>query len=133
VSDDPTAAWRARALAVAGKLLIGSLFWWSGIFGFILGFSETVGFIASKLPFPALAAVGAGAVELVVPVGLFFRRTEPWAALFLAAYCLLTAVLFHDYWAATGGARASQEINFFKNLALAGALLTIVAYPRRGA
>jgi len=93
-----------------------------------------VGFIASKrLPFPTLAAVGAGAVELIVPVGLFFRRTESWAAFFLTAYCLLTAVLFHDYRAAVGGARAAQKMNFFKNLALVGALLTIAAHPRRDA
>ena len=93
-----------------------------------------MGFIASKrLPFPTLAAVGAGAVELIVPVGLFFRRTESWAAFFLTAYCLLTAVLFHDYRAAVGGARAAQEMNFFKNLALAGALLIIAAHPRRDA
>jgi putative oxidoreductase len=133
VNDVPATAGPARALAVAGKLLIGSLFWWSGIFGFLLASSDTVGFIASKLPFPALAGVGAGVVELVVPVGLFFRRTEPWAALILAAYCLATALLFHDYWASAGGARVAQETNFFKNLALAGALLIIAAHPRRGA
>ena len=47
---------------------------------------------------------------------------------------LLTAALFHDWWAAAGGARAEQQVNFFKNLALAGALLALAAAHRpRGA
>ena len=121
------------AVAVAGKLLIGSLFWWSGVVGILLAFPDTVGFIAAKrLPFPALGAVGAGVVELIAPAALFFRRTEAWAALLLAAYCLATALLFHDWWAASGGARAAQQANFYKNLALAGALLIIAGTPRRG-
>ena len=133
MNDHPAAASPAGALAVAGKLLIGSLFWWSGISGILLAFTDTVGFIASKhLPFPTLAAIAAGAVELLVPVALFFRRTEAWAALILTAYCLATAALFHDYWASAGGARFAQETNFYKNLALAGALLVIAVRRQPG-
>jgi putative oxidoreductase len=112
-------------MSLVGKLLVVALFWWSGVFGVLLGFSGTVGFIASGgLPWPVFAAAAAGVVELVVPLGLFLRRTEPWAAFILACYCLATALLFHDYWNA---AHAGQVLHFYKNIALAGAFLMIAA------
>jgi len=117
-----------RGLAGAGKLLIASLFWWSGIFGIVVTWPDTVGFVAARgIPLPMLAAAGAGLFEVLVPLGLFHRRSERWATLALAVYCLATALLFHDWWDYSGGARAAQTVNFMKNLALAGALLVLAS------
>jgi len=122
-----------RGLGIAGRLLVAALFWWSGIFGVALAWADTVGFVAAKgIPLPGLAAAGAGLFEVLVPFGLFHRRSGRWAALALAGYCVATALLFHDWWAYSGGARAGQTINFMKNLALAGALLVLASRPAAG-
>ena len=119
---------RDRTLDAIGAVLIASLFWWSGIFGSLMTWPDVVGYVAAKgIPLPLLAAGGATALEIVVPAGLFVRRLAPWAAAILAGYCLLTAALFHDFWALGGADRAMQTAHFFKNLALAGALLVVAA------
>jgi putative oxidoreductase len=117
-------------LAFAGKLLIASLFWWSGIFDMLVNWPDVVGYVAERgIPAPALVAAGAAALEIMVPAALFVRRTEPLAALVLAAYCRMTALLFHDFWALAGDERTAQTIHFFKNMAIAGGLL--VVFTRR--
>lgn len=117
-----------RVLAVVGKLLIASRFWWSGVFGSLLTWPDVVGYVAAKgIPLPLPAAAAATALEILVPGALFVRRLEPWGAIVLAGYCLLTAALFHDFWKLAGDDRAMQMIQFFKNMALAGALLIVVS------
>jgi putative oxidoreductase len=121
-----------RALSVVGSLLIASLFWWSGIFGSLMTWPEVIDYVAAKaIPLPMLAAAGATALEIVVPLGLFVRRLAPFATAVLAIYCLLTAVLFHDFWTMGGEDRAGQMIHFLKNMALAGALLVVTARRAR--
>jgi putative oxidoreductase len=120
-------------LAFIGKLLIASLFWWSGIFDLLRTWPEVVNYVAARgVPFPMLAAAGATALEILAPAGLFVRRLEPWAALVLAFYCLLTAALFHNFWTLQGDDRTAQMIHFYKNMAMAGALLIVVARRRTG-
>jgi putative oxidoreductase len=121
-----------RGLDLAGRLLVAALFWWSAAIGVALDWTGTVGFVAAKgVPLPTVAAAGAGLFELLAPLGLFHRRSACWAAVALAGYCMATGVLFHDWWNLGGGARANQTIHFMKNLALAGALLTLAASPLR--
>jgi putative oxidoreductase len=116
-----------RFLDIAGKCLIGALFWWSGFDG-LFNFGDVVSYVQTRpLPFPQLVAAASVALEILVPVALFVRRLEPWAALILAVYCLLTALLFHNYWAVEGADRYEQEVNFFKNLTMAGGLLIVIA------
>ncbi len=118
----------AAPLDLAGRVLVAALFWWSAVFGVMLDWDGTVGFVMSKgLPLPEVAAAGTGAFELLAPLGLFHRRLAPWAALALAGFCLATAGIFHDWWNLGGGARANQTAHFMKNLALAGALLAMAA------
>jgi putative oxidoreductase len=118
---------RDKVLEWAGKCLIASLFWWSGING-LLEFSDVVSSVAEVgFPVPTLVGAAALALEILAPAILFVPRLEIWAAGVLALYCLLTALFFHDYWMLEGPARFNNEVNFFKNLALAGALLVIMA------
>jgi putative oxidoreductase len=114
-------------VAVAGKFLIASLFWWSGVSG-IWAFSDVVSSVADVgLPAPTIVGAAALALEMVAPAILFVPALELWAAVALAVYCLLTALLFHNFWTLDESARFNSEVNFFKNLALAGALLVIAA------
>jgi putative oxidoreductase len=113
---------------LAGRVLLGLIFILSG-FGKIAGFDGTVGYIAAKgLPFPALVAALTIVVELggglALAAGLYARQ----AALVLAVFTLLTALIFHNFWAAPAAEHMGQQINFLKNLAIAGGMLVLAAF-----
>jgi putative oxidoreductase len=114
--------------ALIGRLLLAILFIKFG-FDKVTGFNGTVGYIASHgLPMPSVLAALATIVELgggiLIAVGLFTR----WAALALAAFCVLTSVLFHAFWAAPEAGRMGEQIEFLKDFALAGGLLVLAAF-----
>jgi putative oxidoreductase len=114
-------------LEIVGKCLIAALFWWSGFDG-LFNFGDVVSYVQTRpLPFPQLVAAASVALEILAPAALFVPRLEVWAALILALYCLLTALLFHNYWAVEGADRYETEVNFFKNLTMAGGLLIVIA------
>lgn len=105
---------------LAGRLLIAFIFLTSG-WGKIAGFEATQGYMAAMgvpgwlLPLVIVTELGGG---LLVVLGLFTR----WAALALAGFTVLSALLFH------GGADMIQQIMFTKNLAIAGGFLFLVAH-----
>ena len=113
---------------LVGRILLGLIFVLSG-FAKISGFDGTAGYIASKgLPLPQLVAALTIVVELggglALMAGLYTRQ----AVVALAAFSLLTAVVFHNFWAAPQGEQMMQQINFMKNLAIAGGMLVLAAF-----
>jgi putative oxidoreductase len=108
--------------------MVALLFWWSGLFGFAMNWEASLGMIAERgLPAPTALGLAAAALEILGPVGLLVPRMAGWAALALACFCLATAVLFHAFWTAGPEVRFIETVQFFKDVALAGALLTIAA------
>lgn len=109
--------------SLAARLLIAPLFI---VFGFekITGYAssasymEAYGLPSILLPLAIAAELGGG---LAILLGVFSR----WAALALAGFCLVTALVFHTAWSGDGG--QGQFISFMKNLALAGGLLLLFA------
>jgi len=78
---------------------------------------------ALGLPFPDLAYLGALAVELgLASLLLIGYRTRP-VALAMAAFTLVTALVFHHNFA-----DQNQLIHFLKNVAIAGGLLQVAAF-----
>jgi putative oxidoreductase len=111
-----------------GRILIALLFLPAGV-SKIIGFQGTVGYIASKgLPLPAVAAAGTIVIEVLVALALLVGFKTRWAALILAAFTLLAALLFHNYWAMPADQQMMQSINFYKNLAIVGGLLFVAAH-----
>nr|HET7860227.1 DoxX family protein [Caldimonas sp.] len=126
---------------LAGRILLGLLFLVSGV-GKIAGFDGTVGYISAQhLPLPALAAALTIVVELGGGIALVTGLWTRQAALVLAAFTLLTAFVFHAFWSAPEAAKAMQQIQFLKNLSIAGGLFVLAAFgpgrislaPRRAA
>ena len=114
-------------LALVGRILLVLTFITSG-FDKVMGFDGTVGEIASKgLPLASLAAVITIVVELggglAVAVGFMTR----WAALALAAFTVIAAVLFHAYWAVPADQVMNMQIHFWKNVSIAGGFLVLAA------
>lgn len=115
-------------LALAGRLLLAVLFLPAGI-SKITGFAGTVGYITSVgLPLPALAAILALAVEIVGGAALIAGFGTRIAALVLALFTLVASFFFHAYWAVPPDQLMVTELLFFKNIAVVGGLLTLVAW-----
>ncbi len=114
--------------ALVGRILLAVIFILSG-FSKITGFEGTVGYIASKgLPMAQLVAVGTIIVELGGGILLAIGYKARWAALALAIFTLLAAILFHNFWAVEAAQKMAQQINFMKNLAITGGMLMVFAF-----
>lgn len=117
-----------NALALIGRLLLALIFATSGV-GKIAGFAATAGHIGSKeLPAPALLAALALVVELGGGLAVAFGFMTKWAALTLAAFCVLAGVLFHAFWAVPADQVMNTQIHFFKNISIAGGFLMLAAF-----
>ena len=106
-----------------GRAMISAIFILSGI-SKVAAPAMTIGYIKSVgLPLPSVAFVLSAFVEIVGGVLLLagFRTRMVASVLFL--FVLATAVFFHRNFA-----DQNQFIHFFKNIAMAGGLLHVVAF-----
>ncbi len=119
-------------LSFLGRLLIATLFVPAG-FGKLMGFTGTVGYIASAgLPLPQVAAAIAIVVELGLGLCLLAGFKTRWAALILALFTVATGLFFHHYWAMPADQVMNMKIHFYKNLAIAGGLLSYAVWGAGG-
>ena len=115
-------------LALVGRILLALIFITSG-FAKITGFGGTVGYIASVgLPMASVVAVLAIVVELGGGLAVAFGFLTRWAALALALFSLVAAFLFHAYWGLPADQVMMQQINFWKNVSIAGGFLVLAAF-----
>ena len=114
--------------ALLGRILLALIFITSG-FGKIGGFEGVVGYIASKgLPMPAVVAVLTILIELGGGLAIAFGFMTRWAALALAVFSLLAGLIFHAYWTVPADQVMNMQINFWKNVAIAGGFLALAAF-----
>jgi len=109
--------------ALAGRILLSAIFILSGLSkasapAGMIGYIESVG-----LPFPMLALTLAIVVELVGGLALVLGYRTRLVAGGLALFSVVTALAFHNQLG-----DQNQFIHFFKNLAMAGGLLQVVAF-----
>lgn len=114
----------SRQIAAAGgRVLLAALFLLAG-FSKLAQPEGTIGYIASSgLPFPTLAYAGALFVEIGLAAALIVGYRTRAVAAAIAGFSLVTAFGFHF-----NLADQNQFIHFFKNVAIAGGLLQIVAF-----
>ena len=87
-----------NAMALIGRVLLALVFLLSGI-GKLRGFDGTMAYISSVgLPLAGVLAALALALEIVAGVALILGYRTRWAALALAAFTLVAAFLFHNFW-----------------------------------
>jgi len=109
------------AAALAGRLLLAAIFLheaWSKLTGYsaALAYMQAFGVPGQLLPLAIAVELGCGVLILC---GYHTRA----AALLLAGFCLVTAVLFH-----TKFGDRNQLLHFEKDLAIAGGLLVLFAH-----
>lgn len=115
-------------LTLVGRLLLALLFLPAGI-GKITGFAGTAGYIASKgLPMPSLGAAIAVLVEVGGSLALIAGFGTRWVALALAGFTLVTTFIFHNFWGVPADQAMMQQLMFYKNIAVVGGLLVLVAH-----
>ena len=115
------------AVSLLGRLLITYVFATSGI-AKILSWSGNVEYMSTRhLPMiPVLLAV-ALLVEVFGSLCLITGYHARTAAFIMFLYLLAVTLIFHNYWALTGGSAGMMETHFRKNLAILGGLLMIVS------
>jgi putative oxidoreductase len=107
----------------AGRAMISTLFILSGL-SKLAAPAMTIGYIQSVgLPLPAVGFVLAAFVEIVGGLSLLLGFRTRTVASILFLFTLATAAFFHrDF------ADQDQLIHFFKDVAIAGGLLHVVAF-----
>jgi putative oxidoreductase len=103
-------------------MLLFVLFGWQKL----VAFSTTANYLASLgLPLPIVASSIAVLVELGFGVAIVLGLLTQPLALLLALYTVATGFIGHAYWDLSGTERFAAEINFYKNVALAGGFLLL--------
>lgn len=116
-----------NTLLLVGRILLALMFLLSG-YSKIGGFAGTAGYIASAgLPLPQLLAVATIVLELGAGLLLVAGWQTRWAALALAAFTLLAALLFHNFWAMPADKQMMQYLMFLKNVSITGGMLVLAA------
>lgn len=102
------------------RLFIGGFFLLAGV-GKVADIAGTAGYIQS-VGLPGILAWPSALFEIVLGLALIVGFQTRIAALAGAAFCIVTAVVFH-----TNFADQTQMIMFFKNFSIAGAFLMFFA------
>jgi len=108
-------------VALIGRVFLAYIFLVEGVgkiahYSDVAAYMQTGGVSSSLLPLVILTELGGG---LLVLTGFWAR----WAAIGMAGFCVITALLFHN-----DGADVGQTINFQKNFAMAGGFLLLAAF-----
>jgi putative oxidoreductase len=122
------------AVALALRYLLVMLFLPFGALDKILNFNGAVAQAREAIPSDEaarLAIVAALCIEIIMPLGILTGVADRLAALILAGYCGITALLWKQFWKPgdfwnAGSSRARDLFwDFLKNLSLAGGILLI--------
>lgn len=113
----------AHWLAVPGRVLISAIFLMSGV-GKLTHLSGMASMVHLS---PAVLAV-AGVVEILGGASLLLGAWTRLGALLLFLFLIPTTLMFHNFWAAAPAQQQEQLVNFLKNLAIMGGLLSLAAY-----
>lgn len=117
-----------NAAVLGGRILITAMFLFSGAMK-LIDVSGTAAHIEQAgLPLPSVLAVLTGVFEigagLMVLVG-WHARIAAWA---LAGFCVLSGLLFHNFWAFPADQQVAQMLNLFKNVTIAGGFILLAEY-----
>lgn len=108
-----------------GRIFVGALFAISGV-GKILALDMTASYIASAgLPLPEVLAVLSGIVEIALGVMLIVGWRIGLAAGALIVFTGFVTIFFHG---PSTWSDPTQQIMFYKNFAIIGGLLYMMAY-----
>ncbi|HZB37858.1 MAG TPA: DoxX family protein [Beijerinckiaceae bacterium] len=110
-----------------GRVLLVALFIKSGVEK-LIDPSGLAGMLSGKaFPMPMVFAYLAGVAEVGLGILVAIGWQTRIAAFGLVAFTIVATLLAHNYWDMTGAARRANETAFWKNLAIIGGLLMLMA------
>jgi len=114
--------------ALLGRIGLALIFLWSG-YGKLADIPNTVGYMnAYHVPMANVLVWPAAFLELIGAAMLLAGWKARWGALALAAFTIVSAVIFHNFWAAPPDQALNETIHFMKNVAIMGGLLQVFAF-----
>ena len=75
---------------------------------------------------PVVVAYLVAAIDLFGGLLILVGYQTRWAAMILIAFVVLTLIFAHPFWTFDGPSRAANQVQFYKNLAIIGALLFLI-------
>jgi len=117
------------AVTLLARLMLAAVFA-SAVADAVLHFSTTAAYMATEgVPVPKFALFGAIGLLLIGCLCLILGAWTRIGALCLLVFLAAATFFFHDFWQMVDpGQRQLQTIQFMKNLAIGGGLLTLAAY-----
>lgn len=117
-------------LVLIGRILFSLIFVGSGIQGHLMATADTAAYAESRgVPNARLLVQVSGVLIALGGVALILGVWADVAALGLAAYSLVAAIMVHHFWTDSDPMQQQGEMtNFMKNLALAGGGLALFAF-----
>ncbi|OGI72925.1 DoxX family protein [Candidatus Nomurabacteria bacterium RIFCSPHIGHO2_02_FULL_41_18] len=117
-------------LFILGRIILGGFFLKNGI-NHLKNSKGLAGYAESKgVPAPKLSVLVTGIMLLLGGLGILLGVYVEFAVLLLVLFLLGTIAKMHAYWTVEDPmAKMTENVNFYKNLALIGALLMLLSIP----
>ncbi len=117
-------------VSLLARLMIVLIFLSSAIGNKIPHFKSTAEYMAAEgVPNPKFALFGAIGLLLLGGLSVLLGAWTRFGAIFLLVFLAAATYYFHDFWKFVDpGQRQLQTIQFMKNLAIGGGLLSLVAF-----
>ncbi|HZZ47314.1 MAG TPA: DoxX family protein [Pseudonocardia sp.] len=113
-------------VALVGRVLFSLLFVGAAFGHFKDRVAMTEYAKSKKLPMAQVAVLGSGVVVLLGGLSVMLGVWPDLGSLVLCAFLVVSAVLFHNFWAQSDAAtKQIDQVMFMKNIALAGAALVL--------
>jgi len=115
------------ALLLIGRILFSLIFLASGL-NHITKSKDMVAYAKfKKLPLASLAVPLSGLFMVASAAFIILGIWIDLGALFIGVFCLLSGIIFHNFWAADDASKQSEMISFMKNVSIAGGAFIVVA------
>jgi len=122
----------AALLLLVARVLFGGVIAFMGLNHFMQP-DAMAGYAAAKgLPAPRAMVYASGLLLVLGGLGIAVGVYPAAAAVAIAIFLVVSALLFHDFWAAPEDQVQDEMTHFLKNMAMAGAVLAIAVVGTQG-
>lgn len=116
-------------LFLLGRILFGGFFLYNGIMHF-KNLAGNTSYAASKgTPSPKLAVMATGLMIVLGGLGVLLGIYVEVALWLIVIFLVGVSFMMHSYWKVPADQRMMEQVNFTKNMALAGAALMLLYMP----
>ncbi len=118
-------------LFLVGRILFGGYFVMMGVNHFRNNMMLSQYAQSKGVPSPSTAVYVTGLMLLLGGVGILLGQYVGLAALLLVVFLLLVSFKMHNFWTISDPmAKMPEMVNFYKNMALLGAVLMLLMIPQ---